>query len=205
MPSLSYSRDTAAGSPCYTGNPRPSTLNTYLWSLHLYLQPRQTHPVECKPTLPSPTRTSPSPGFESLYDRLRAANNAEVGRNTDTFTKRTALFSGIEAKPTSGDKAEADLQISIWMAASLRKKEELAKYVAFKATLRGAEANVSASEMDVEDANRECDVNADSVDADDEDGDAHTNERNPNPTGDKEDTRDAHICDAQPAAMFLLF
>lgn len=86
------------------------------------------------------------------------------------------------------------------MAASLRKKAELAKCVAFKTTLHGAEANVSASEMDVDDANRECDVNADTVDADDEDGDAHANGRNPNPAGDKEDTRDAHICDAQPVA-----
>jgi hypothetical protein len=86
------------------------------------------------------------------------------------------------------------------MAASLRKKAELAKCIAFKTTLHGAEANVSASEMDVDDANRECDVNADTVDADDEDGDAHANERNPNPAGDKEDTQDAHICDAQPVA-----
>jgi hypothetical protein len=64
----------------------------------------------------------PSPGFKTLYDRLGSANNAELGHTTDTFTKRTALFSSIEAKPTSGDKAEAELRISIWMAASLRRK-----------------------------------------------------------------------------------
>jgi hypothetical protein len=162
--------------------------------------PDKLAPVERKTDFVFSYSHLPSPGFESLYDRLRAANNVEVGHTTDTFTKRTALFSGIEVKPMSGDKAEAELQISIWMAASLRKKAELAKWVAFKAALRGPEANVSASEMDVDDANRECDVNADNVDADDEDGKAHANERNPNPAGDKEDTHDAHICDTQPAA-----
>ena len=161
--------------------------------------PDKLAPVERKTDFVFSYSHLPSPGFESLYDRLRAANNAEVGHTTDTFTKRTALFSGIEVKSTSGDKAEAELQISIWMAASLRKKAELVKYAPFKATLCGAEANVSASGMDVDDANRECDVNADNVDADD-DGDAHANERNPNPTGDKEDTHDAHLCYAQPAA-----
>ena len=162
--------------------------------------PDKLAPVERKTDFVFSYSHLPSPGFESLYDRLRAANNAEVGHTTDTFTKRTALFSGIEVKPTSGDKAEAELQISIWMAASLRKKAELAKCAAFKATLCGAEANVSASEMDVDDANRGCGINADNVDVDDEDGDAHAHERNPNPASDKEDPRDAHICDAQPAA-----
>jgi hypothetical protein len=38
-----------------------------------------------------------------------------------------ALFSGIEVKPENGDPKEAELQISIWMAASLRKKMELAR------------------------------------------------------------------------------
>jgi hypothetical protein len=162
--------------------------------------PDKLAPIERKTDFVFSYSHLPSPGFESLYDRLRAANNAEVGHTTDTFTKRTALFSGIEVKPTSGDKAEAELQMSIWMAASLRKKADLAKRVASKATLRGAEANVNASEMDVDDANRECQVNADNVHVDDEGGDAHANKRNPNPAGDREDTRDAHICDTQPAA-----
>jgi hypothetical protein len=127
----------------------------------------------------------PSPGFKTLYDRLRSANNAELGHTTDTFTKRTALFSSIKVKPTPGDKAEAKLQIFIWMAASLRKKAELAKCVAFRAALRGIEANAIASEMNVEDANRECDVNEDNVDTSDEEGDTHAHEQNPNPSGDK--------------------
>jgi hypothetical protein len=157
--------------------------------------PNKLAPIERKTDFVFSYSHLPSPGFESLYDRLRSANNAEVGHTTDAFTKRTALFSGIEVKPTSGDKAEAELQMSIWIAASLRKKADLAKRVAFKATLRGAEANVSASEMNVDDANRECQVNAD-----DEDGEAHANKRNPNPAGDREDAHDVHMCDTRPAA-----
>src|SRR6266576_2665940 len=108
--------------------------------------PDKLTPIERKTDFAFSYSHLPSPGFESLYDRLRAANNVDVGHTTDTFTKRTAIFSGIEVKPTSGDKAEAELQMSIWMAASLRKKAELAKRVAFKATLRGADVNICANE-----------------------------------------------------------
>jgi hypothetical protein len=79
-------------------------------------------PVECKTDSAFSYSHLPSPGFKTLYDRLRSANNAELGHTTDTFTKRTALFSGTRVKPTSGDKTEAELQISIRMVASLRKK-----------------------------------------------------------------------------------
>ena len=37
------------------------------------------------------------------------------------------MFSGFEVKPASGDHTEAELQMSIWIAASLRKKQELAQ------------------------------------------------------------------------------
>jgi hypothetical protein len=76
----------------------------------------------------------------------------------------------------------------------------LAKCVAFKATLRGTKANVIASEMDVEDANRECDVNADNVYTGDEEGDTHAHEQNPNPAGDKR----RHTTLSLPQ-IFLLF
>ncbi|KAL9083130.1 MAG: hypothetical protein Q9165_008660 [Trypethelium subeluteriae] len=65
--------------------------------------------------------------FSALYKRLETANNREIGHTLDTFTKRTALFSGFEVKPASGDHTEAELQMSIWIAASLRKKVELAR------------------------------------------------------------------------------
>jgi hypothetical protein len=47
----------------------------------------------------------------------------------DAFTKTTALFSCVEVKPASGDHTEAKYQLSIWMAASLRKKMQLARRV----------------------------------------------------------------------------
>ncbi|KAK7178074.1 hypothetical protein PSPO01_15874 [Paraphaeosphaeria sporulosa] len=65
--------------------------------------------------------------ISALYRRLDAVNNREIGHTLDTFTKRTALFSGFEVKPASGDHTEAELQMSIWIAASLRKKQELAQ------------------------------------------------------------------------------
>ncbi|MCJ1261549.1 hypothetical protein MMC22_001414 [Lobaria immixta] len=45
----------------------------------------------------------------------------------DIATSSRALFSGNELKPNDGDKAEAHLQLSVWMAASLRKKSELSE------------------------------------------------------------------------------
>ncbi|KAI0571336.1 hypothetical protein A1F96_08973 [Pyrenophora tritici-repentis] len=67
------------------------------------------------------------PDISALYKRLDAVNNREIGHTLDAFTKRTALFSGFEVKPASGDHTEAELQMSIWIAASLRKKQELAQ------------------------------------------------------------------------------
>lgn len=152
--------------------------------------PDKLAPIERKTDFVFSYSHFPSPGFQSLYDRLRVANNAEVGHTTDTFTKRTALFSGIEVKPPSGDMAEAELQMSIWMAASLGKKAELAKRVAFKANIHSVEAKVSVCEMDMDDVNLER-GNADNMHA--KDGNLHANERNPNCAGEDEDTRGAHI------------
>jgi hypothetical protein len=47
----------------------------------------------------------------------------------DAFTNTTALFSCVEVKPASGDQTEAEYQLSIWMAASLRKKMQLARHI----------------------------------------------------------------------------
>ncbi|KAL5371474.1 hypothetical protein DPSP01_014248 [Paraphaeosphaeria sporulosa] len=71
----------------------------------------------------------PSPGFENLYNRLRSADNPVVSHMADAFTKTTALFSCVEVKPASGDHTEAEYQLSVWMAASLRKKMQLARRV----------------------------------------------------------------------------
>jgi hypothetical protein len=44
----------------------------------------------------------PSPGFEDLYGRLRAADNFVVSHMADVFTKTTALFSCVELVDKSG-------------------------------------------------------------------------------------------------------
>ena len=67
------------------------------------------------------------PHILALYRRLDMANCQEIGHTLDAFTKRTALFSGFEIKPAFGNRTEAELQISVWAAASLRKKQELAR------------------------------------------------------------------------------
>lgn len=97
-------------------------------------------------TVPAPTPTDPTgrkpidrktdyvlsyshrdPDISALYKSLDDANNRHIGHTVDTFTKRTALFSGFEIKPASGNHAEAELQMSIWIAAALCKKQELAR------------------------------------------------------------------------------
>lgn len=67
------------------------------------------------------------PHFRALYSRLEESNAMQVSHTTDNFTSRAVLFSGIEVKPENGDQKEAELQMGIWMAASLRKKMELAE------------------------------------------------------------------------------
>jgi hypothetical protein len=63
------------------------------------------------------------PLYASLYKTLC---HAPISHTTDTYTEAAALFTGIEVKSPSGNLQEAQLQMSIWMAASLRKKAELA-------------------------------------------------------------------------------
>ncbi|KAF2023753.1 hypothetical protein EK21DRAFT_118475 [Setomelanomma holmii] len=71
----------------------------------------------------------PSPGFNDLYSRLRVANTSVISHMADAFTRATALFSCVEVKAANGDRTEAGYQLSIWMAASLRKKIQLAQRV----------------------------------------------------------------------------
>ncbi|KAF2733034.1 hypothetical protein EJ04DRAFT_565424 [Polyplosphaeria fusca] len=65
------------------------------------------------------------PHFAEMYTQLAAANTPIVSHTTDNCTQRLGLFSGIEVKPENGDLKEAELQITLWMAASLQKKMEL--------------------------------------------------------------------------------
>ena len=59
----------------------------------------------------------------ALYDRLQ---NATISHTINNFTQAAALVSGIEVKPPNGGAVEAEVQVSIWLAASLRKKADLA-------------------------------------------------------------------------------
>ncbi|KAF2872814.1 hypothetical protein BDV95DRAFT_568082 [Massariosphaeria phaeospora] len=61
--------------------------------------------------------------YEALYNRLR---KSVISHTTDMSSQCLALFSGIEVKKAAGSLDEAQLQISIWMAASLRQKAEMA-------------------------------------------------------------------------------
>jgi hypothetical protein len=93
------------------------------------------------PTLTDPTRRKPidrkidyvfpyshrDPAISALYNKLDAASNREISHTLDAFIKRIALFPSIEVKSASGDHTEAELQMSIGISASLRKKEELAQ------------------------------------------------------------------------------
>tara|TARA_R110002003_G_scaffold3248_1_gene24983 strand:- start:991 stop:1500 length:510 start_codon:yes stop_codon:yes gene_type:complete len=64
--------------------------------------------------------------YADLYRRLAAANRREIGYTLDAFTKGTALFSAFEVKPACGDHTEAELQMSLAVAADIRKKQSLA-------------------------------------------------------------------------------
>jgi hypothetical protein len=112
---------------------------------HRLSQSQSINPVYLS-TIPAPTPTDPTrrkpidrktdyvlsyshrdPDISALYKSLDDANNRYIGHTADTFTKRTALFSGFEIKPASGNHTEAELQMSIWIAASLCKKQELSR------------------------------------------------------------------------------
>ncbi|KAF2015387.1 hypothetical protein BU24DRAFT_176843 [Aaosphaeria arxii CBS 175.79] len=67
-----------------------------------------------------------SPRYSDLYVRLKAAKQSEVGPTLAQWTRQSAVFSGFEVKSPLGTQHEAEQQISIWIAASLRKKQELA-------------------------------------------------------------------------------
>jgi hypothetical protein len=65
--------------------------------------------------------------FRTLYNGLRDRNFDEVSHMTDAYTNKTPVFTAIEVKPSNGKKSEAQYQLSIWLAASLRKKAEMAR------------------------------------------------------------------------------
>ncbi|CZT18824.1 uncharacterized protein RCC_04668 [Ramularia collo-cygni] len=63
------------------------------------------------------------PKYAALYHRLQ---NATISHTSDESTQAASLFSGIEVKPPNDGAVEAQVQVSSWLAASLRKKADLA-------------------------------------------------------------------------------
>lgn len=123
--------------------PRPYALILTCWHA-LAAKPKTSTPItSCIPD-PSPSlpdRDRPlfrktdfgfsysylDPRFAALYTQLEGTEDMHVSHTLDNFTSNVALFSGIEVKRENGDQKEAELQTGIWMAASLRKKMELAR------------------------------------------------------------------------------
>ena len=63
-----------------------------------------------------------NPQIKATYDRVNTLKTTEaISHTTDPFTKRTALFSGIEVKQSNGGNTEALLQLTIWLVAGLGK------------------------------------------------------------------------------------
>lgn len=62
----------------------------------------------------------------SLYKRVSLGGAGfAISQTSDAFTKRIALFSGVEVKQDDGGKKEALAQLCIWLAAGLNKVQKL--------------------------------------------------------------------------------
>ncbi|KAK4962222.1 hypothetical protein LTR66_012763, partial [Elasticomyces elasticus] len=63
---------------------------------------------------------------KTLYDSVAIASPSQtISQTTDPFTKRVALFSGVEVKQSNGGKMEALAQLAIWLASGLEKLLQL--------------------------------------------------------------------------------
>ncbi|KAL4912581.1 hypothetical protein BDW62DRAFT_214895 [Aspergillus aurantiobrunneus] len=58
---------------------------------------------------------------ETYKNFWNASPDQTVSQTTDPFTKRVALFSGLEVKQSNGGNTEALVQLAIWLAAGLEK------------------------------------------------------------------------------------
>ncbi|KAE8153589.1 hypothetical protein BDV25DRAFT_21724 [Aspergillus avenaceus] len=66
------------------------------------------------------------PQVTETYDHfLIASPHQTLSQTTDPFTKRVALFSGVEVKQSNGGGTEALVQLAIWLAAGLEKSSKL--------------------------------------------------------------------------------
>ncbi|KAJ5249497.1 hypothetical protein N7524_011813 [Penicillium chrysogenum] len=105
--------------------------------LHVKNVQTQTIDPLLLPRLPHKTRVSRKIDYafafsvrdqqiKNMYDSVAIAlPNQTISHTTDPFTKRVALFSGIEVKQSNGGKMEALAQLAIWLASGLEKLLEL--------------------------------------------------------------------------------
>lgn len=74
-------------------------------------------------TFASPVR---NPEVKAVYDHVTTSQPLQtITHTTDPFTKRTALFSGVEVKQSNGGNTEALVQLTIWLVAGLEKLLQL--------------------------------------------------------------------------------
>ena len=59
--------------------------------------------------------------------RLGTVGQSQLSHLNDAYSKKVAFFAGGEVKHTNGDRMEAEYQLSVFTAASLRKKAQLAQ------------------------------------------------------------------------------
>ncbi|KAF2022872.1 hypothetical protein EK21DRAFT_95372 [Setomelanomma holmii] len=109
--------------------PHPLQAHYHLQQNRLLLLLLTPPPSVCRPLQDPPPRSHQPhhrylhPLYAGLYKTLR---HAPISHTTDTCTEAAALFTGIVVKSPSGNLQEAQLQMSIWMVASLRIKANLA-------------------------------------------------------------------------------
>jgi hypothetical protein len=66
------------------------------------------------------------PCVATLYEHLSfAGRRLALSQMMDAFTKRLALFAGLEVKPMGGDAKEAVTQLLIWFSAGLTRQTYL--------------------------------------------------------------------------------
>lgn len=97
--------------------------------------------------------SSQHPTVGKWYHRLSLAGQGlSLSQITDSFSKRIALYCGVEVKRSGGDDQESLAQLCIWLAAGVRKLDELRKSVDGKApaTAIPADKSMNIEESQVE-------------------------------------------------------
>ncbi|KAJ9654636.1 hypothetical protein H2201_008968 [Coniosporium apollinis] len=109
----------------------------------------------CSHNLDDHTLDSYHPSLESIHTRLNWKKGSGVprpmlGHTTDAYTKLVPSFSGIEVKKPGGDQSEAQLQLALWLSASIRNRqgvrEKIKEYAANQDASKQRQQHVQAIE-----------------------------------------------------------